>query len=96
MIVGVAVRNENILITLPRPNRHCDCFRYCMEELGFRAPTKGIGSGKYNQGFITDEGLYLDRWEASKHVSECGQELLPDNAGQIKKPTSPLISEDVW
>jgi len=39
------------------------------------------------QGFVTDNGEFLDRKQAADHALKCGQ---------IKEPVSVLFSEDVW
>jgi hypothetical protein len=89
MIVGVAIRNENIIVMLPKPNRHCDCFNL-LEKMGVDTVKEGIGVKGKDQGFYTHTGRYLDRWEAWKHAKRCKQELMP-NAGR-----GPLFSEDLW
>jgi hypothetical protein len=97
MIVGVAIKiGDHIEIRLPRPNRHCDCFKYFHETIGIMAPSLGLKTGGTNQGFYTDKGVYLDRMQAFRHVKRCKQELLPDHhEGKILN-RGPLFSEDVW
>lgn len=97
MIVGVAIKiGDHIEIRLPRPNRHCDCFRYFHETTGIMAPSLGLKTGGTNQGFYTDKGVYLDRVQAWKHVKRCKQELLPDHREGVVLNRGPLFSEDVW
>ena len=88
MILGVAIKNENILITLPKPNRHCDCFQHAYD-LGIKSGEVGLGVKAINQGFYTHTGRYLNREQAAKYVK------------RIKQPVvSPvgrhLFSEEVW
>ncbi len=96
MITGVAIRNESVIISLPRPARHCDCFMYCFEVLGIKAPEHSIGSKVAHQGFVTDKGVYLDRFQAMRHAKRCGQELVKTDDDIKHKWHHPLFSEDVW
>lgn len=94
MIVGVAVRFKNgIEIRLPRPNRHYHCFDLAKEKYGLHA-TECAGS--LGQGFYTDSGTYLNRFESMTHVREVGQELLPDERDGHVNRSEVLTSEDVW
>lgn len=95
MIVGVAIRNENVIIQLPKPSRHHDCFRYCRDVLGIRAVKDKIGFGDGRQGFITSGGLYLTREEARVYVEEVSQELRVQPNGTINESRE-LFSEDLW
>lgn len=97
MIVGVAIKIGNhIEVRLPAPNRHCHCFQYFYETTGIMAPSLGLKTGGENQGFYTDKGIYLNRFQAFKHAKRCGQALIPDRdfPDSVKKP--PLFSEDLW
>lgn len=90
MIVGVAIKiGEHIEIRLPAPNRHRDCFHFWYEMTGIEMPKLVRKTGRIDQGFYTDRGVYLSRTEAYKHVDECGQTLLR-YAPRI------LTSEDLW
>jgi hypothetical protein len=42
------------------------------------------------QGFVTDEGLFLDRELAAKHALGCGQ------ISKLKYSKNVLFSEDLW
>lgn len=96
MIVGVAIKNEIMMISLPKPARHCDCFLYLIEQFGRKKGTKIARNmhGK-NQGFITDKGIYLDRFQAMRHVKRCKQKLL-DCEHATHQWNHPLFSEDLW
>lgn len=96
MIVGVAIRNAEVIISLPKPNRHCDCFRYAFEVLGIECPKLKIGAKREHQGFITDKGVYLDRLQAMRHAKRCGQKLIKTDDEIKHKWSHPLFSEDLW
>lgn len=95
MIVGVAIRSNVVTIQLPKPNRHHNCFAYCKDVLGIHATKNGIGLKKYDQGFVTDKGVYLDREQAMRHARRCNQDLVVQPDGSINK-SGVLFSEDVW
>lgn len=91
MIVGVAIKNENdeVMIKLPKPNRHCHCFEHA-EKIGIDAMKIGLGCRDgSNQGFYTHTGRYLNRKEAYKYVKRIKQET----TGPIR---AYLFSEDLW
>lgn len=91
MIIGVAIRNKNLIIQLPKPNRHCDCFKYAFD-LGLDIETTGIGMKAKHQGFYTNSGRYLDRAEALKYVQENPQSMVKNADFLI----GGLFSEDLW
>jgi hypothetical protein len=88
MITGVAIRNRTVLIKLPAPNRHVDCFEHC-NKLGISYIKHEIGTKAKDQGFYTHTGKYLDREQAYRYAKRMGQELL-DN------PNGALCSENLW
>ena len=96
MIVGVAVRFNHmgaiVEVRLPKPSRHCDCFRYASETL--KLPL-GSHSGSENQGFYDQLGRYMDRKEAMTHVKMTGQKLKPMSCGAVNTSKA-LFSEDLW
>lgn len=79
-IIAAAVKPESGKIYTGR--RHCDCIRKAVDEGGEPTPILGI-----HQGFVTNNGKYVDRKEAGKIAFECGQ---------IKEPSDFLYSEDLW
>ena len=89
-IKGVAVKFNKIMVCLPKPNRHCDCFRYAKEILELDRKTCVTGGVASNQGFYTEEGIFLDRLEAFKVAEENKQIILYDS----KKGC--LFSENLW
>ena len=44
------------------------------------------------EGFLTDKGEFLDRWEAADHAYECGQLIETAEEPRIDR----LMSEDLW
>ena len=81
-IVGVAVQYQDLIFFLPKPNRHPHIL-HKMHEMGLPA------SAQREQGFILDDGSYLDRETSGK---------LALQNGQITNMISPpwLTSEDLW
>lgn len=79
MIIRAAIKYKGITYSSPSPARHHDVIQLI---------------GKKNlagetQGFITDEGVFLDRLEGAKHALSCGQ---------IKKLRWPpyLYTDELW
>lgn len=60
---------------------HADCF-YKAQSMGIKMSSKAD-----DQGFLTNKGRYVTRSEAAK---------IAFDQGQIDRPTSHLISEDLW
>lgn len=89
MIVGVAVKlGDGRVLSLPRPARHCHLFAEYNERA--QTPWEGwpgslIREGE--QGFVDDQGVFLNRREAARHAFYCDQ---------IAMATNGLFSEDVW
>lgn len=79
-IVAAAVQWHGITLTLPAPARHHNILHTAYPFTGL------IADG---QGFITDEGQFVDR-ERAFQIAEV--------AGQIIKAHAPprLYSEDLW
>lgn len=86
MIVGVAITNGVVTVKLPKPNRHCDCFKYLIEDMGLNPDSGFHGKG---QGFYTHTGRYLDRDQAWKYAKRIKQETMGE-------PRGPMFSEDLW
>ena len=92
MIVAAAIRFGPLICVVPAPGRHHNIL-HAIYEL-----TKGERSdASYvleKQGFVTDQGVFLDRRQAFLHA------VLHD---QLKRRTGPgyyngdeLFSEDLW
>lgn len=88
MIIGVAIRSETVLIKLPKPNRHSNCFEYA-EMIGINSLKSNIGVKAKDQGFYTKTGKYLDRLQAYRYAKRIKQPL-------IDNPVNVLCSENLW
>lgn len=60
---------------------HADCFHQA------NAVGVEVSSKADHQGFFTNRGRFVDRKVAAK---------IADRAGQLSKPTTVLLSEDLW
>jgi len=82
-IERAAIRHDGHVYTAAQFGRHGDVIR--------SMAAMGLGAGDmYNQGFVTSDGDFVDRFEALK---------IAQAAGQIREKTgSPnqLFSEDLW
>ena len=86
-IVGVAVRHDGRVYSLPAPARHCDVLRKIVEETGIERWT---GDLHYDQGFVDEAGTYLHRYAALLRAYRTGQ-VTP-----TFEPKGVLTSEDLW
>lgn len=93
IIMGVAVKQGDIVIALPKPNRHHDCMRYAVEVLGLEPP---IGVAADDQGFYLANGQYLNRKEAWKVAVEAGVKMRPSPTDGYVNKSGILFSEDLW
>lgn len=89
MIVAAAIRRQGLVFTLPRPARHHDVMR-AMFAQGVPAAGDGV-----DQGFLTDEGMFLRRAAALGHAIEADQ-VKVDSDGRPKILGGELTSEDLW
>ncbi len=80
MIVSAAILQDGKYYT---GRRHPFIIRHLVEDLKYQKPIMG------EQGFMTDKGIFLNRYDAAKHAIECGQIIKP-------KWGNMLFSEDVW
>jgi hypothetical protein len=87
MITHVAIWRNDTIYALPNPNRHHHIFQI-MDEADHKTFNNEI------QGFLDDQGNFLDRREAY---------ILATNEGQIARNPNPanyqgdeLFSEDLW
>lgn len=94
MIIAVALKNKHtgLIATLPKPNRHNDVIHGLYYILG-----KQVSGDLWEQGFITDEGIFKDRHEAAKWVNLIGQKVT-EQCKQDNEKTGlhTLFSEDLW
>ncbi len=88
MIIGVAIRlasegeDPSLTVSLPKPYRHNMLIHLLYEQ--------GIGSKMmYDQGFITDEGIFLNRKDGAIHALKAKQ------LDHLEFPPE-LYSEDLW
>ena len=86
MIIGVAVIQKNVMICLPKPNRHHDCIMYAVQVLGLKGPIAGPAK---DQGFYLGDGTYLEREEALVYAKKHDQLI-------NKEAHAYLFSEDLW
>jgi len=86
MILGVAVKQGDLVICLPKPKRHHHCMKYATEVLGLKPP---IGAKALHQGFYLKDGTFLNREEAFKYAKEHNQ-IINSEARHC------LFSEDLW
>ena len=84
MIIGVCIKHKGITVYLPKPNRHHDCIRYAVKELGLPIPIDESNSGFYLEG-----GTYLNRPEALTYARKHNQLIRPTTQKE-------LCSEDIW
>ncbi len=69
-------------------HRHGDCISKIMKDESME--WKAVTHDKFIQGFVTDDGQFVDRHEAFKIAKECGQ----IKAEPWAEPT--LMSEDLY
>ena len=85
MITHVAIKHhvDGRLFSLPRPFRHHHVIRMMVDVCGEKPPIIG------EQGFLTDQGEFVNRKEAAEIAFTCGQ------CDVLASPPS-LFSEDLW
>ena len=74
---------DGTVFSVPRPGRHPDVIKL-MVSLGKPTPVKG------QQGFVTNQGRFVDRIEGKTIAKEANQ--LIERASKLPK----LFSEDLW
>jgi len=80
-IVAAAIIQDGKLYTLPSPARHHDLISLIYGEIGRRVDGR--------QGFVTEDGTFVDREEARRIVVKNGQCPTPCHCRE-------LFSEDLW
>lgn len=86
IIVAAAVMQGDVICAVPRPGRHHDVIKGLANH-GTPIPIRGA------QGFLTNTGRFVNRWEAMDIAKAAGQARQVDP----KRPLSgELYSEDVW
>lgn len=98
MITAAAIQTADGKVwAVPRPGRHDRCFRAIEQGIGTTGRTEAEHQQWLNytrgcvQGFVTDQGVFLDRAQALMHAKACGQ----FKADQVLIG-SILTSEDLW
>lgn len=87
MIIGVAIKHGDLVIALPRPNRHHSVINYMVHNLGITPP---VGhQHEDGQGFYLADGTYLNRRQARQYAIDHKQCIEPENPLE-------LFSEDLW
>ncbi len=101
MITGVAIKHieTGMVISMPKPNRHGDIFNNLYD--WYKAnPAGDDNSPEWTQGFVTENGTFLNRQDAAQYVKNTGQELTPEAkeeyAYKRKENFTTLYSEDLW
>lgn len=70
--------------------RHCDCFEWMFNHKVEYDKITHI------QGFLTDEDVFVDRYEAFQ-IARAADQLLPEAREEyVNKAITQLFSEDVW
>lgn len=91
MIVAVAFEvpyTAGLIVSKPRPARHADLLT-ALHALGVPA----VVAKACVQGFLTDDGRFLDRKDAARHVWAHKQKTL----GPVDRVHGyELLSEDLW
>lgn len=67
MILAPAIHYKDTIYTKPKPARHMDVAILIFKE----HPTFNYGMGV--NGFLRDDGAFLDREAAGEHALQCGQ-----------------------
>ena len=82
LIVAAAIKQGKMVCFVAQPGRHHDVIR-AMAAAGIPIPING------EQGFLTNEGVFVGRKLAKVIATRAGQVLSPRDHDQ-------LFSEDVW
>jgi hypothetical protein len=82
MITHVAIKYNEVIHCLPKPNRHHHVVRYI-----------GGIKGPDIQGFLDDQGNFLTRRQAFIHATASGQ-IKARQPGEYN--SDELYSEDLW
>ncbi len=84
MLTHVAIKINNDIFSLPKPNRHHHIIKVLIESLKFEPPIKG------EHGFLIDGLTFINNRDAVKYVLE--------ESKQCEKLISSIVvtSEDLW
>lgn len=101
MIVAAAIKfagreGHELICFVPRPGRHHNVLHSLWHQ--FQDGKKDRTNESFEsevQGFLTDEGKFLNRRDSFVHVRECGQQMVrPIGPGYYQGDE--LYSEDLW
>lgn len=101
VIIGVAVKAGELMVALPKPNRHADCINIILS-LGLVPDIQNQWGKSLHQGFYCEQGKFYTRPQAALHAIECGQQEWTENdleliaLGEKKFSRMGLCSEDLW
>jgi hypothetical protein len=91
-IVAAAIKQDGMVCFVPRPGRHHHVIR-AMATAGIPIPING------QQGFVTSDGLFVDRRRARKIAAQAGQIIksyIGPEGVPFKREHDELFSEDLW
>lgn len=95
MIIAAAIKIADVVCFIPSPARHHHVLHSLAKSFNGRTDR---GYTEEVQGFITDEGEFLNRIEAMGHCLNCGQilkgRITNINPNPYMGPE--LFSEDLW
>ena len=97
MIIAAAIKIADVVCFIPAPARHHNVLHSLAKSFNGRTDR---GYTEETQGFVTDEGVFLNRQHAYQHALWCGQgiprrdELL--SGGHNVYNGDSLYSEDLW
>lgn len=89
-IVAAALRNGLLVLSVPQPCRH--------HHVMHSAYAAGMEVARFDQGFITSTGRFVERVEAMK-IARAANQLVPPRDAQgipYSRKHRELFSEDVW
>ncbi len=93
MIVASAIKVGSLVCTMPAPARHHDIIRQMSKQ-------NVHDYSDETQGFINDQGQFMNRRDAYQHALQCGQGTPRRDITLNEKPNSydgpELFSEDLW
>jgi hypothetical protein len=91
-IATAAIMHKGRPYHVDRPGRHHDVIRLLDKLFPGDAPFTGA------QGFMTNAGRFVDRYEAAKIATAAGQILPFQNGGLVatRENVERLFSEDMW
>lgn len=84
-IITVAIKFNDLIFTMPKPNRHPDVLHQ-MHKLGIKI----FNNISITEGFLTSEGHFLNRLESYEYAMKY------DLCNDIPEFEGVLYSEDLW